>query len=97
MACSSLTKVVSLLFFFISVISLTLTSKFQEYNLKLGESYNISYNSRSLTINNENILLTSGGFHYGRGLPNAWDHVMKLFKQMNLNTLQTYKRKSIKY
>lgn len=51
---------------------------------------NVTYDSRGLIIDGEHILLLSGGMHYARGTPTSWDHVMKLAKQMNLNTIQTY-------
>eukprot|EP01084_Bolivina_argentea_P306366 529409_1 len=52
--------------------------------------HNVTYDSRSLIIDGEHILLLSGGMHYARGTPSTWDHVMKLAKEMNLNTIQTY-------
>ena len=61
-----------------------------EYDLILNESYNISYDSRSILIDGNNVILYSGGMHYARGTPTQWDNVMKLAKNMNLNNIQTY-------
>eukprot|EP01083_Nonionella_stella_P074430 201907_1 len=56
----------------------------------LSGNKNVTYDSRSLIIDGERLLLLSGGMHYSRGTPTTWNHVMKLAKQMHLNTIQTY-------
>ena len=50
----------------------------------------ISYDNRSVILNGERVLMLSGSIHYTRILPEEWEQVIILAKEMGLNTIQTY-------
>ena len=53
-------------------------------------SRNVTFDSRSMIIDGERRLLLSGAVHYARVLPEDWDRVFQLAREMGINTIQTY-------
>ena len=50
----------------------------------------VSYDGRSIIINQTRQLILSGSIHYSRILPSDWEDVFLLAKELHLNTIQTY-------
>eukprot|EP01059_Diplonema_ambulator_P003801 TRINITY_DN1349_c2_g1_i9.p2 TRINITY_DN1349_c2_g1~~TRINITY_DN1349_c2_g1_i9.p2 ORF type:complete len:378 (+),score=88.61 TRINITY_DN1349_c2_g1_i9:2729-3862(+) len=51
---------------------------------------NFSYDGRSVLIDGERVLMLSGAVHYSRVMPEDWEKVIVMAKDMGLNTIQTY-------
>jgi hypothetical protein len=55
-----------------------------------GTPYKVGYDHRAITINGVRTMLISGVIHYPRSTPGMWPYLMKMAKNNNLNTVQTY-------
>jgi hypothetical protein len=55
-----------------------------------GQPYNVSYDDRSLRVDNMRVLLLGGSFHYPRAPPEEWRGIMQAMKDDGLNHLQMY-------
>jgi hypothetical protein len=54
------------------------------------QPYNVSYDNRSLLLNNRRVMLLGGSFHYPRAPPEEWRSIMQAMKADGLNHLQMY-------
>ena len=50
----------------------------------------ITFDERSVIIDGRRKLMLSGAVHYARVMPEDWDRVLGMAKEMGLNTIQTY-------
>ncbi|MBN1900124.1 beta-galactosidase [Candidatus Sumerlaeota bacterium] len=51
---------------------------------------NVTYDHRAIKIDGKRTLLLSGSFHYPRSTPGMWRYLMKMFRDANLNAVETY-------
>ena len=54
------------------------------------QPYTVSYDNRSLLLDNKRVLLLGGSFHYPRAPPEEWRSIMQAMKDDGLNHLQMY-------
>lgn len=50
----------------------------------------VSYDSRTLLVDNRRLLMLSGAIHYPRSTPSTWPALMKRSREAGLNTIETY-------
>ena len=55
-----------------------------------GASYNITWDMRSLRMNDKPVLLQSGSFHYPRSTPAMWPRLMAEARANGLNAISSY-------
>ena len=55
-----------------------------------GESYTVSWDSRSMRLNGNAVLLQSGSIHYPRSTPSQWPHLFAEARAAGLNTIECY-------
>ena len=55
-----------------------------------GRPYTVGWDHRALLINNQRVLLLSGGIHYPRSTPAMWPHLMRELRASGLNAMQSY-------
>ena len=55
-----------------------------------GSPYTVDYDSRSLRINGQRVLLMAAGMHYPRSSPSMWPQLMEDSRKAGLNVMQTY-------
>jgi beta-galactosidase GanA len=60
------------------------------YNDVRGTPYKVGYDHRAITINGVRTILISGAIQYPRSRPIMWPYIMKMAKNQDLNTVQTY-------
>jgi hypothetical protein len=69
----------------------TITSIISSYaDLRGHGPYEVSFDSRSLIVNNSRVLLQSGAVHYPRSTPALWPTIISLAKLQGLNTIEFY-------
>ena len=61
-----------------------------QYSDLNGLPYSVSYNNRSIILNNKSILLLSGSVHYTRSTPEMWPVIFAKMKKAGLNAVESY-------
>jgi hypothetical protein len=65
-------------------------SSFPSYLTYAGRPYNVSYNARSLLLNDLPVLFVSGSLHYPRSTPGMWPTLMQQAVLDGLNMVEVY-------
>ena len=66
------------------------TNAVRSYSEMGGEPYTVSYDSRSLRLNNRPLLSFSGSVHYPRSTPQMWKTIFASMRSSGLNTVDAY-------
>ena len=66
------------------------TSAYPSFSDFNGAPYNVSYDKRALTLNDEHVLFLSGAVHPPRGTQDDWETWLKAAKANGLNMVQVY-------
>ena len=81
----------------LSVLLLTLipspsnaSATFPSFSSYAGKPYNVSYDSRSLRLNNQPVVFLSGSIHYPRSTPAMWPGLMKAAAADGVNMIEIY-------
>ena len=65
-------------------------SAFPSFKSYAGKPYTVSYNQRSIRLNDEPVTFLSGSIHYPRSTPAMWPQLMKQAAADGLNMIQIY-------
>ena len=63
---------------------------FLTFDAMRGQAYNVSFDGRSLLLNDERTLFLSGAVHYPRVTPALWPLLAATAKSFGLNMIETY-------
>ena len=63
---------------------------FPSYSTYAGKPYTVSYDQRSLRLNNEPVTFLSGSIHYPRSTPGMWPTLMRNAVADGLNMIEIY-------
>ena len=66
------------------------TPAFPFYSSYAGKPYTVSYDKRSLRLNDDPVLFMSGSIHYPRSTPTMWPILMKAAREDGINMIEIY-------
>ena len=69
---------------------LSANASFPSYSSYAGKPYTVSYDARSLRLNDEPALFVSGSIHYPRSTPGMWPGLMRAAAADGLNMIEIY-------
>ena len=61
-----------------------------DYSDLQGQPYAVSFDSRSIRLNDKPAILLSGSIHYPRSTPGMWRSLFKEARAAGLNTIESY-------
>ena len=70
--------------------SVVATPAFPFYSSYAGKPYTVSYDKRSLRLNDEPVLFMSGSIHYPRSTPAMWPILMNAAREDGINMIEIY-------
>ena len=66
------------------------SATFPSYSSYAGKPYNVSYDNRSIRLNNQHVIFLSGSIHYPRSTPGMWPGLMQAAAADGLNMIEIY-------
>lgn len=63
---------------------------FPSYSSYAGKPYKVSYDNRSLRLNDQAVVFMSGSIHYPRSTPAMWPNLMKAAAADGMNMIEIY-------
>ena len=66
------------------------SATFPSYSSYAGRPYRVSYDARSIRLNDQPVMFMSGSIHYPRSTPGMWPGLMKAAAADGLNMIEIY-------
>ena len=86
----SASRLLFALVFLVSLLSTGLCASFPYYDDYAGSPFTVSYDKRSIRLNDEPVIFMSGSIHYPRSTPGMWPTLMKNARADGMNMIEIY-------